>query len=82
MRNGTFPYEIRWAKIEEWEPAMKMIWKTFMKFEAEDYGEEGIQNFYEFITDDNLYKAFLRGDYQMMVAVDGDRIVGVGSVRN
>lgn len=82
MRNRTIPYEIRWAKTEEWEPTMKMIWKTFMKFEAEDYGEEGIQNFYEFITDDNLYKAFLRGDYQLMVALDGARIVGAGSVRN
>lgn len=82
MENKKNPYEIRWARAEEWAPAMKMIWKTFMKFEGEDYTEEGIQNFFDFITDDDLYKAFLKGNYQMMVALDRGRIVGAGSIRN
>lgn len=82
MENKMIPYEIRWAKAEEWTPAMTMIWKTFMKFEGNDYTEEGIQNFFDFITDDDLYKAFLKGNYQLMVALDKDRIVGAGSIRN
>lgn len=82
MKNSVTSYEIRWARAEEWSPAMKMIWKTFMKFEGEDYTEEGIRNFFDFITDDDLHKAFLAGDYQMMVALDGNRIVGAGSIRN
>lgn len=82
MKNRVIPYEIRWARAEEWSSAMQMIWKTFMKFEGEDYTEEGIRNFFEFITDDDLHNAFLRGDYQMMVALDGSRIVGAGSIRN
>lgn len=82
MMDTVIPYEIRWAKAEEWAPAMKMIWKTFMKFEGKDYTEEGIRNFFDFITDDNLYKAFLKGDYQMMVALDGERVIGAGSIRN
>lgn len=82
-RSGkSFPYDIRWARVEEWEPAMKMIWRTFLKFEASDYSEEGIQNFLDFITDEKLFHAFLRGDYQMMVALDRERIVGAASVRN
>ena len=44
-------YEIRWAADKDWIPAMHMIWKTFLKFEAVDYTEEGIRNFYDFITD-------------------------------
>ena len=44
-------YEIRWAEDKDWIPAMHMIWKTFLKFEAVDYTEEGIRNFYDFITD-------------------------------
>ncbi len=75
-------YEIRWARAEDWAPAMKMIWKTFMKFEGDVYTQEGIQNFWDFISDDMLYRAFLKGNYQMMVAVDQDRIIGAGSVRN
>lgn len=82
MEKGMVPYEIRWAKAEEWAPAMKMIWKTFMKFEGQDYTEEGIQNFFEFITDDDLYRAFLQGNYQMMVALDRGRVVGAGSIRS
>ena len=33
-------YEIRWAADKDWIPAMHMIWKTFLKFEAVDYTEE------------------------------------------
>lgn len=78
----TFSYEIRWAKKEEWKPAMLMIWETFLKFEGDDYTEEGIRNFYDFISDDGLYQMFLQGRYQLMVAVSGERIIGAGSLRN
>ena len=74
------PYIVRWARENEWAPAMKMIWKTFLKFEGKDYTQEGIRNFFEFITDDDLYVAFLKGTYRMMVAVDGERVMGGGPV--
>lgn len=80
--NVNLPYEIRWAKAEEWEPAMKMVWRTFLRFEASDYTEEGIQNFLDFITDRQLFHSFLQGRYQMMVALDEGCIVGVASIRN
>ena len=82
MSESVIPYEVRWAKSEEWAPAMRMIWKTFLKFEGEDYTEEGIKKFFEFITDDDLYRAFLRGDYQMLVALDEERVIGAASVRS
>lgn len=74
-------YQIRWAHASEWAPAMKMIWRTFLKYEGKDYTREGIQNFFDFITDDELYTAFLRGSYQMMVAVEDGRIIGAGTIR-
>ena len=82
MEQVVFPYKIRWARVEEWDPAMRMIWRTFLRFEAKDYSEEGIHNFLNFITDEKLFRAFLRGDYQVMVALDGDKVVGMASVRN
>lgn len=82
MSEAAKAYEVRWAKKEEWAPAMKMIWKTFLKYEGEDYTEEGIRNFFEFITADELYVSFLKGDYQMMVALDKERVIGAASVRN
>lgn len=76
------PYEVRWARPEEWSSAMTLIWKTFLKFEGKDYTEEGIRHFFEFITDDNLHQAFLKGTYQMMVALDSEQIIGAASIRN
>lgn len=59
-----------------------MIWRTFLRFEGRDYTREGIRNFYDFITDDDLYVAFLKGEYQLMVALDGQKVIGAGSIRN
>lgn len=75
-------YEVRWARRDEWVPAMEMIWRTFLKYEGEEYSEEGILHFFEFITGEELREAFLQGDYLLMVALDGDRIIGAGSVRD
>lgn len=61
---------------------MDMIWRTFLKFEGQDYTEEGIRNFYEFITDVNLYRAFQEGRYQLLVALDGEKVIGAASLRN
>ncbi|MBR1852306.1 MAG: GNAT family N-acetyltransferase [Lachnospiraceae bacterium] len=82
MEQSVFPYQIRWAKVEDWEPMMKMVWRTFLQFEAKDYTDEGIHNFLDFITDEKLFHAFLRGDYQVMVALDNAAVVGMASVRN
>lgn len=75
-------YEIRWARESEWAPAMKMIWRTFLQYDGKDYTQEGIRSFFDFITDEDLHTAFLRGEYQMMVALAEDRIIGAGSLRN
>ncbi len=77
-----YGFELRWARESEWAAAMGMVWRTFLKFEGNDYTEEGIQNFYEFLTDGRLYMSFLKGEYPMMVALDNGRIIGVGTIRN
>lgn len=82
MSEEYLPCTIRWAKKEEWRPAMMMVWKTFMAFEGKEYTAEGIRNFFDFISDDDLYRAFLTGTYQLAVALADDRIIGAASVRN
>ena len=81
-RQSDCGYEIRWAKVEEWEPAIKMIWRTFLKFEASDYTQAGIRNFMEFISDEQLFHSFLQGSYQMMVALCEGEVIGAASVRD
>lgn len=70
------PYEIRSAYREEWEDAMSLAWRTFMKFEADVYAPEGVKNFENFITDSTLYRMFVMGAYQMFVALDKKSLWG------
>lgn len=82
MEETWEPYDFRWARPEEWDETMEMVWKTFLKFDACDYTQEGIKNFRDFITDEALHQAFLNGKYRVLIALDGDRIIGAASLRN
>ena len=82
MRRMRRFYEVRWARRDEWAPAMEMVWRTFLKYEGEEYSEEGVHHFFEFISGDELHEAFLQGEYLLMVALDGERIIGAGTVRD
>lgn len=84
MVRGVFVAEIMisWAHPAQWSDIMKMVWKTFLEFEGKVYPENGRRDFFNFITDDRVYKSFLRGNYQIMVAKEDEKIVGMASVRN
>ena len=74
---------IRALKADEWDDAMALVWKVFLRFEADVYSTEGIENFRKFITDETLYKMFLQGEYIMFGCFDDDgKIIGVISARN
>lgn len=74
-------FTIRRANVEEWEAAMELVWKTFLKFEAPVYSQEGSDNFLNFISGEKLYQMFLIGEYLVWVALADEKIVGVGSLR-
>ena len=75
-------YSIRMAGEGDWEEAMLLAWKTFLQFEAQDYKPEGIESFRDFISDQWLKKMFLKGEYLMMLALDGEQIIGLITLRN
>lgn len=75
-------YQIRSAYRDEWEEAMALAWKTFLRFEADVYSEEGVHNFENFITDTTLHRMFVMGAYQMFVALDRGRIIGMITLRD
>lgn len=75
-------YKIVKADENDWDEAMELAWRTFLKFEAPQYEQEGIDNFLNFISGELLHTMFLNGDYVMYVAKDNaDRIIGVASMR-
>lgn len=72
---------IRYAREEEWEPAMEIAWRTFLNFEADEYGEEGKKNFLDFISSEQLFQMFRLGSYRLAVAYQGEQMVGMASMR-
>ena len=82
MKKQTENYTFRMAVEKDWEPAMKLAWETFLIFEAQEYGEEGIESFQDFISDQRLKNMFLKGEYQMMVALHEEKVIGFITVRN
>lgn len=76
------PYQIRSAYRDEWDDAMALAWRTFLRFEADVYSPEGVKHFEDFITDTTLHRMFIMGAYQMFVALDRNKIVGMITLRN
>ncbi len=81
MGEGRKPYQIRAAYREEWQEAIALAWRTFLRYEAQDYKQEGMESFREFITDTALYQMFLAGSYKMFVALENGRITGMITLR-
>ncbi len=73
---------VRPAYRHEWEDAMALAWRTFMRFEAKDYTPQGIGSFQDFVTDTILHRMFVMGAYQLFGAYDGKQMVGMISLRN
>lgn len=74
--------QIRRADIYDWDKAIALAWRTFLKFVAKDYGQEGIDSFREFLSDALLHRMFLMGEYPMFIALDGGEQAGMISLRN
>ncbi|MCR4908502.1 MAG: GNAT family N-acetyltransferase [Lachnospiraceae bacterium] len=79
---------IRPLKDEEFVFATALAWRVFKRFEAPDYTDEGVENFYRFLTDDILYKMFLAGEYRMFACFEEggtpgkkETMVGIVSLR-
>ena len=45
---------VRELKQEETEKALRLAWKVFQEYEAPDYTEEGVEEFYQSIQDENF----------------------------
>lgn len=75
-------YRVRSAYRNEWQDAMALAWKTFLRFEADVYSPEGVRNFENFISDSTLYRMFVMGTYQLFVALDHNKIVGMITLRD
>ena len=82
MRKEWEKWNIHRASKMEWQPAMDLAWRTFLRYEAGDYTNEGIRSFQEFVSDGRLEQLFLRGSYHLYVATHDGEIVGMITKRD
>lgn len=75
-------YQVRSAYRNEWQEAMALAWRTFLRFEADVYSPQGVKNFENFITDSTLHRMFIVGTYQLFVALERNKIVGMITLRD
>ncbi|MGN0818082.1 MAG: GNAT family N-acetyltransferase, partial [Candidatus Coproplasma sp.] len=75
-------YEIRRVKAAEVDGAIFLAFKTFLEFEAPDYGEEGVKTFRrDLVENADFKKNCLNGTNKIWGAFDGEKIVGVIGMR-
>lgn len=75
--------QIREADANDWEEAMNLAWKTFLKFEAPVYPPRGTESFLEFISEPRLFEMFRERLYRMYIAVsESGSILGMITLRN
>ncbi|MGN1157448.1 MAG: GNAT family N-acetyltransferase [Agathobacter sp.] len=66
--------EIRKVNTSEYEDALALVWKVFLEYEAPDYTEEGIHEFYRSIHDEaylsmlSVYGAFVDNELVGVIA--------------
>ena len=75
-------YEIRRLTAEEVPVAMELAWDTFLRFEAPDYGTEGVEAFRRTLIENEDFWAKCRsGENRLWGALDGDTLIGLYGMR-
>lgn len=75
-------YEIRRLTLEELPAAMELAWDTFLRFEAPDYGPEGVESFRRTLIENEDFLAKCRsGENRMWGAFDGKKLVSLNGMR-
>lgn len=75
-------YPIRRLRPDELNTALELAWDTYLRFEAPDYGPEGVETFRRDIVENEVFHAACRsGENRMWGAFDGEKLIGLFAMR-
>lgn len=75
-------YPIRRLCPDELDAALELALDTFLRFEAPDYGPEGVASFRRDIIDNpSFYESCRNGTNRIWGAFDGKKLVGIFAMR-
>ncbi|MBQ3842674.1 MAG: GNAT family N-acetyltransferase [Ruminiclostridium sp.] len=70
---------VRELERDELKPALDLVWKVFLEYEAPDYSREGVEEFYKSIHDEKfLSKLTVYGAF----TTEDNELVGVTATRS
>lgn len=76
-----FEYKITKLSKTNIDEALNLIWNVFLKFDAPDYSEEGVENFKKVIDKEAVTKKLLNGDIEIFGCWDGNQLIGVLAIK-
>ena len=56
--------DIRTIDPGDWDMAISLIWRVFLRCNASDYEQEGIESFLNFISDEHLKQFCALGEFE------------------
>lgn len=68
-------------KEEELKETLELVKRVFDEFEAPDYTDEGVTNFYKFIAYESIL-AHIKNNFKIFVAKEEDKIIGMICIRD
>ena len=75
-------FKIRRLTAQELPAAMELALDTFMRFEAPDYGQEGVESFQRTVIENEEFLCKCRsGENRMWGAFDGEKLIGIYGMR-
>lgn len=75
-------YTVRRLRPADLDAAFRLIWDTFLEFEAPDYGPEGVDAFRQSIMENAPFRDACRnGENRMWGAFEGAALAGVWGMR-
>lgn len=75
-------FTFRRLTARELPMAMELAWDTFLRFEAPDYGPEGVESFRRTVIENAEFLDKCRsGENRMWGAFDGDKLIGLYGMR-
>ena len=77
-RNFKMKYSIRRLRADELAIAMDLAWDTFVRYEAPDYSQEGVESFRRsIIHNPEFHEAVIAGRNRIWGAFDGEKLIGL-----
>lgn len=73
---------VRRIRADELDAAMELAWDTYLRYEAPDYGPEGVETFRRDIIENETFHANCRsGSNRMWGAFDEEKLIGLFAMR-